>query len=436
MHPANRIRGIKGNVLQGKRIVLGVTGSIAAVETVKLARELIRYGGDVYPVMTAAARKIIHPDALFFATGHQPVTELTGAVEHVELCGEESETDLLLIAPATANTISKIAAGIDDTPVTTFATTAIGSGIPVLIVPAMHGSMYNHPKVKKNIEALKELGLAVDRNRGSEHGYLNLPTLPRITITGIRDEEGKAKLLNTEEIVAEVIHLLASRSAMPKRILIIAGATEEPIDDMRVITNRSTGETGFYLAEAAIMLGQNVELWLGRTTAEIPAIVKTRAPINRFETVKSLIEMVRSSGHYDIIFIPAAISDYTLEKTDGKIPSGKGELTIKLKGTPKVVNGLGDWTDKLIAFKAESIPLKVPEEERETLLLGKARELMENSGAAMVVANNLREVEGGRTKALVVSENAVRRFRGTKRELAHRLMLAAISPLEVDAIWE
>ena len=422
MHPANRIRGIKGDILSGKKIVLGVTGSIAAVETVKLARELIRYGADVYPVMTSAARKIIHPDALFFATGHRPVTELTGAVEHVELCGEEREADLLLIAPATANTISKIAAGIDDTPVTTFATTAIGSGIPVLIVPAMHGSMYNHPKIKENIEILKEMGVTVDKNRGSQYGYLNLPSLPAIRVTDTRLEEGKAKMLNTEEIVAEVTAFLSSRSMLSKRVLVIAGATEEPIDDMRVITNRATGKTGFYLAEAAIMLGHRVDLWLGRITSEIPDIVKSRASIRRFNTVESLIERIKSAEMYDIIIVPAAISDYRPQKFEGKIPSGKGEISIKLTGTPKIIRGLKEWTKILVGFKAESIPLSIPEQEREDLLAAKARMLMEDSGADMVVANNINEVGEEETKAIIVSEGAVARFIGTKKELAYKVM--------------
>ena len=139
MHPADEIRGSKSNKLAKKKIVLGVTGSIAAVETVKLARELIRNGAEVFPVMTKSATKIIHPDALWFATGNKPIVELSGATEHVSFCGRvKYPADLLLISPCTANTISKIAHGIDDTTVTTFASTAIGSSVPIMIVPAMH----------------------------------------------------------------------------------------------------------------------------------------------------------------------------------------------------------------------------------------------------------------------------------------------------------
>src|SRR5659263_745934 len=133
--------------LDGNIIVLGITGSIAAVRCVELARELRRQGADVHTVMSEAARKIIHPEAMRYATGNPVITEITGNVEHVDFCGIKGRAALLLIAPCTANTIGKIAHGIDDTSVTTFAATAFGSGIPIMIVPAMHGSMsvsYTH----------------------------------------------------------------------------------------------------------------------------------------------------------------------------------------------------------------------------------------------------------------------------------------------------
>jgi len=157
MHPINEIRGSKSKTLSGKRIVLGITGSIAAVECVKLARELTRHGAEVIPVMSKAATKIVHPDSIHFATGLEPIIELDGAVKHVELCGDTTgRADLLLIAPATANTISKMAQGIDDTSITTMASCALGSGMPIIIVPAMHNSMYTHGIITENIKRLKK----------------------------------------------------------------------------------------------------------------------------------------------------------------------------------------------------------------------------------------------------------------------------------------
>ncbi|MFB6129935.1 MAG: flavoprotein, partial [Salinigranum sp.] len=131
-------------MLAGANVALGVTGSIAAVKTVELAHELRRNGASVRGVMTDSARGIINPWALQFATDRDVVTEITGAVEHVELCGRSGWADVLLVAPATANTVGKVAAAIDDTPVTTCATTALGADVPVVVAPAMHEPMYDH----------------------------------------------------------------------------------------------------------------------------------------------------------------------------------------------------------------------------------------------------------------------------------------------------
>lgn len=132
-------------MLEGVNVALGVTGSIAAVKTVELAHELRRQGAEVRGVMTGSAQGIIHPWAVEFATDNEVVTEITGSVEHVELCGNDGWADVFLIAPTTANTVGKIAGAVDDTPVTTCATTALGADTPVVIAPAMHEPMYDHP---------------------------------------------------------------------------------------------------------------------------------------------------------------------------------------------------------------------------------------------------------------------------------------------------
>ncbi|RLI93977.1 MAG: DNA/pantothenate metabolism flavoprotein, partial [Candidatus Altiarchaeales archaeon] len=142
-----------------KKIVVGVCGSVAAIETPRIIREFVRNGIDVECVMTDSARKIINENVLEWASGNKVIVELTGAVEHVRLCGIDGEASLLLICPATANTISKIANGIDDTTVTTFASTALGSGIPVVVCPAMHYSIYNNPFVIQNVKKLKDEGV-------------------------------------------------------------------------------------------------------------------------------------------------------------------------------------------------------------------------------------------------------------------------------------
>ncbi len=398
MHPSNEIKGIKDDALAGKRIVLGITGSIAAVETVKLARELIRRGAEVYPVLSPAATKIVHPDSLGFATGKRPITELTGAVEHVALCGDvEGHADLLLIAPSTANTISKIACGIDDTPVTTFATTALGTGIPLMIVPAMHATMYDNPAVMRNVERLKKMG---------------------VDFVGPRFEEKKAKIAGIYEIVSAVVRRIGKKDLRDTRVLVIGGATSEPVDDMRVISNRSSGRTGIELAVEAYERGADVKLLLGKGSERPPEWIKT----DYFTDVESLISML-DEPDYDMILVPAAISDYTPERKEGKIPSGMEELVIRLRPTPKVIEHIRkNYEGILVAFKAESV-------ESTEELIKRAERRAKESSADIIVANRLSDVTHDSTKAFIINGSSVRGFEGSKKELAGAIMDEAVSLL-------
>lgn len=180
-HPSQDIIGTKGKELKNRKIVLCLTGSVAAIKSVEIARELMRHGAQVFPVMTRMAQKIIQPDLMEWATGNPVVLELTGKIEHVEL-GKKAA--LILVAPATANTISKIAGGIDDTPVTSVVSVGFGLGKPIFIVPAMHESMYKHPILIQNIEKLHSL---------------------KCEFIGPEIEEGKAKIASVEKIVKGVI---------------------------------------------------------------------------------------------------------------------------------------------------------------------------------------------------------------------------------------
>jgi phosphopantothenoylcysteine decarboxylase/phosphopantothenate--cysteine ligase len=169
------------------KIVVGVCGSVAAVKVPELVREFVRRGVEVECVMSEAARKIISSHVLEWASGKKVVTEISGGVEHVRLCGVDGEAKVLLVCPATSNTISKISCGIDDSPVTTFAATAMGSGISLVIVPAMHVSMYYNPFVIENIKRLKKQGVVFVE--------------PEI-------DENKAKLPENDVIVERVLEVL------------------------------------------------------------------------------------------------------------------------------------------------------------------------------------------------------------------------------------
>lgn len=396
MHPSRELYCKKSTKLKDKRIVLGITGSIAAVETVKLIRELIRHGAEIYPVMSEAAQKIIHPYSLEFACGNEPVTEITGKVQHVELCGEvPDKVDLLLIAPSTANTISKVAYGIDDTPVTTFATTAIGSKIPVILVPAMHISMYIHPIVLENIEKLRKIGIDVVE--------------PRIT-------ENKAKMPSIEEIVEQVIRTIGKKDLDQKKILVIAGSTAEEIDDIRVITNKSTGRTGVELAQAAYERGADVELWMGRCQVLLPDYV----PIKRFDTIDELFNLVEDINH-DIVILPAAISDFKVEKQKGKISSNSAPI-LKLTQNPKIIERIRDDSKGLlVGFKAE---YDIAKDE----LISRAKERMEELQLELMVANDFsKTTENENVVYIIGKEGNIEEINGKKAKIAQRILDRVVS---------
>ena len=153
-HPSKDIIGILGNDLSDKKIILCITGSVASYKSIDLARLLMRHGADVFPVLSASASALLRPDFLKWATGNDVISKLTGQMEHIFLA-DYGKSDLILVYPCTANTISKFANGIDDTPITSILSVAIGSKIPIFIAPAMHEAMYNNTFVTKNIDLLK-----------------------------------------------------------------------------------------------------------------------------------------------------------------------------------------------------------------------------------------------------------------------------------------
>ncbi len=370
--------------LEGKCIVLGVTGSIAATEVVRLSHQLIREGAVVQGVMSLAACGIISPDALTYATGRETITRCTGRVEHVEYCGEGGKADLFLIAPCTANTIGKVACGIDDTPVTTFATTAVGRGMPVLIAPAMHESMYRHPAVKENLDTLMRWGIQV------------IP--PAI-------EEGRAKIAGIEEIVLHVKRALAGWPLAGKQVLITSGACREPVDDVRVLTTRSTGMMGKALALEAFRLG-----------AEVTVVHRDRFPCVKNITISTADEMRKAvldecaRETVDYYLSAAAISDFAPDTVTGKIPSGK-PVTLHLHPLPKLLTQVctdGKGHPVTIAFKMGD-----DGEAKARSILGEG---------AMVVVLNSPDVMGSTSGDFVIlSRDHREEIRCTKEELAGEL---------------
>jgi len=367
--------------LAGKEIVIGVTGSIAAVETVKLVHALRRKGATVRPVMSAAAQGIVHPDALTYASGNETITRLSGLVEHVTLCGDGGSAALLLIAPCTANTIGKIACGIDDTPVTTCATTALGSGLPVIVVPAMHHSMYRHPAVVKNIKTLKSWGVEVAE--------------PRI-------EEGKAKIAGTDEIVLMCERAVLGKLLAGKRVLITSGPCREPVDDVRVLTTRSSGQMGREIALEAYRLG-----------ADVTVVHNGNLPLVENTAVETAADMSRAVGAYLKKTIPdyyigaAAVSDFAPKKIAGKIPSGK-PVTLDLRPLPKLLDSVLTHKEiRVIAFKIGRNPLP----EAQALIAKGAWMVMTNTPVSMGTTD-------GSYRIVTAKDKAGKALAGTKEEIA------------------
>ncbi|KAF5043169.1 Coenzyme A biosynthesis bifunctional protein CoaBC [anaerobic digester metagenome] len=390
MHPSEAIIGSQSSLLKGKKIVLGITGSIAAVECFELARDLMRHGAMVVPVLTPEAQKLVTPYAMSFATGQEAITELDGRVQHVALMGDvQGRADLLLIAPSTANTISKIACGIDDTTVTTMATVALGSGVPILIAPAMHGAMFNNPMVAENIDKLKRAG---------------------VEFVGPRMEGKKAKIAVKEEIVHAVIRKLSEGRMKGRRVLIIGGSSAESMDDMRIVTNKGTGETAVELTRAAYHEGADVELWMGRCTVTLPSFISTR----RFESLEDLEKMIPDIDH-DLVVVPAALSDFTFDKKRGKLPSEAKVTKLQLKSVPKMLPLIVKKCDKVVGFKAESGVDKLD-------LVKEARESLNRNFLSAVVANDLKDVQAGSTKVIFVRSRYQSEIEGSKAEVAHKLI--------------
>jgi phosphopantothenoylcysteine decarboxylase / phosphopantothenate---cysteine ligase len=410
VHPIENIRGSLSHHLEGRHIVLGVCGSIAAVKTVELGRELVRHGARVTAVMTDAATRIVHPDALHFATGEPPLLRLTGAVEHVALLGDvPGKADLLLVAPATANTIAKLALGIDDSPVTTCATVAFGTRTPVVVAPAMHEAMLGHPVVLDHVRTL------VDRLGATWVEPLH--------------EEKKAKLADVDAIVEAVLHRLANGSKpgplAGKKALVVSGSTAESIDPVRVITNRSSGRSGLVIATELQRLGAEVTLWQGHATVEVPAHLARR--VVRFDGHADLMAAVQAAdlSSYHQVWMPAAIGDYAPTAAKGKIPSGKRRLSLELAPLPKVVEAIRKAAPHavLVAFKAESDP---------KALLGQAKDRLKRYGAQFVVANTSDAFGSDHTDLLLVHAKGQERLHGPKSEVLPTVVglvaLAAAKP--------
>jgi phosphopantothenoylcysteine decarboxylase/phosphopantothenate--cysteine ligase len=379
------MKGAKGRGLEGKRIALGVTGSVAAIESPKIARELMRRGADVTAFLTRGSQDIIHANTMEFATAKDVVTKLTGKLEHLW------EFDLILIAPATANIISKMAMGIADDALSTL---VVSSRAAVVVAPGMHQDMFANPIIKENMDKLTGLG------------FRFIP--PRM-------EESKAKLAHVDTIVDEAICALTGKELAGKKVLVTGGPTIEFIDPIRIISNKSSGKMGAALAREAQMRGADVTLVMGPGTAEVAQGIQ----VVRVETASDMEDAVLAGvDDADILLMSAAVTDFAPEKAQEKIPTREGGITLKLEPTAKILQGVKDKKCKKVGFKALN---DVSDEE----LVKAAREIMAEANLDMVVANDAAKGVFGSQSAeviLVDPEGETKVERSSKDQVAGTIM--------------
>lgn len=405
MHPARAIRGRRSRLLDGRTVVVAVSGSIAAVEVPRIIRELLRHGAEVVPVMSPEATRLVTPESVHFAAGRPPILSLTGEVEHVLHLGPgPGRADLLLVAPATANTIAKIAHGIDDTVVTSFASVALGGGVPILVAPAMHADMGRNPAVRDALDRLRSWGVGVIAPVAAE---------------------GEEKIASPEEVAAAVLHRLGRGPWSGRAVLVIGGASRERIDDVRTITNESSGETAVALAAQAHYRGAEVTLWLGGVRVPVPAFLAPQAWFGVEELRSWVGSPARWPSGTAAVIVPAALSDYTLDAVPGKIPSrDRRELALTLRRAPKILPELR----RAAPAPAVVVGFKLEAGESEPTLLAHARELLREADLDFVVANDVRNMGAAdATVFLLGRDGRSRTLRGTKADVAAEL-LDAIGP--------
>jgi len=393
------IRGTYSNLLRGAKIVLVVSSGVSLYKSIDTARLLIRHGADVHVFMTPKAARLISPHLFWWATGNKPVVRLTGATEHIEICGK---ADVLLVAPATANTLVKLSLGIADNAALTCALAA--GGAKKVVVPAMSLDMWNTPQVQ---EAVRRLGKKT----------LVVPPLV---------EEGKAKYPPPEDVVEYVIDATAPRDYEGLRVLVTAGPTREHLDDVKFITTPSSGLTGYYFAREAAARGAEVTLVTGPTDLKPPSNVAVVYVTTVLEMHQSVIERAK---HHDVFIFAAAPLDFYVEKRiSGKIDSSLPQYQVTLRQAPKIAQDVKKYNPNafVIGFKAEH---NVDEAE----LLKKTRRRMEEGGWDMALAHDVAKMGFGTLKdryLLLTREGAVVLGPAHKRELARAVLTAARGQLK------
>ena len=390
-------------------VVVAVTGGIAAYKTVHLVRDLVRAGHEVHVVPTADALRFVGLPT-WEALSRNPVTtsvhDDVARVRHVSL-GQQA--DVVIVAPATANTIAKMAAGIADD---LLGTTLLATTAPVVIAPAMHTEMWRHPATTANMATLRSRGVIVV---GPDDGLL----------TG--GDSGPGRMSEPADILRAALSAVSAPDLEGLRVLVSAGGTREPLDPVRFIGNRSSGRQGIALSLAAADRGAEVDLVAAHVEAAVLASAAShpRIRITHVGTTAELQDaVVAAASVADVVVMAAAVSDYRVsEVADTKLTKegGDGTLTLRLVENPDVLAGLARTRrpgQTIVGFAAETAS---GDELRE-----RGRRKRERKGADLLVVNRVGWSEGFESEensALLLAEDAETETSGSKREVA-------------DAVWD
>jgi len=325
-------------MLQGRKIVLGVTGSIAAYKAAELTRALIKRGAAIKIVMTKNAAEFITPLTLQTLSGHavysdmfSPATEYD--IDHISLA---SYADILVIAPATANIIGKIASGLADDLLTTVVMT---TKAPVLICPAMNTDMYDNVMVQNNISSLKKSGYLF-----MEPGYGELAC----------KVEGRGRLPDVTDIVEEIEEILTEKDFSGQHVLVTAGPTREPFDPVRFITNYSSGKMGYALAITARKRGANVTLISGPASLPVPKGMNFISVSTAVDMRNAVMKHLKSAT---VVIKSAAVADYRPAiRSESKMKKRQGPLTVTLERNPDIIEEIGKKKGNriLVGFAVET----------------------------------------------------------------------------------
>lgn len=423
-HPSKDIKGTLGSELNGKKIVICVTASVACYKTIDLIRLFIRHGAEVFVVTSKAVEKFIGKEYFLWASGNPVTTNLSGELEHVRLANYNS-SDLVIIYPCTANTIGKFANGIDDTPVTSVLSIALGSQIPIIVSPAMHEAMYYNPIIKNNINKLEQLGV-IFTNPIIKEDKAKVSSVEEVFKYSMEKVFNKYEPVNLDtqensdlssndlifcknvlDVVTEMNETQVSSFFKGKKILISLGSTIEYIDPIRLISNTSSGKMGFSLIKAATRFGFDVTIVKGITQIDHSIYKHQRKFSHRIIEVRTTDQMAAAisrelyESKYDVVILSAAVSDFKPQLvSDIKISTENEDLTLRLIPTVKIVDKIKQIQDKviLVAFKAE---YSIPHQQ----LIKKSYSKLVKCKADLIVANDVgtdQSVIGSDTNKVVI----------------------------------